>query len=136
MGMNLIERIKDWYLTKKTGKTKSEREYDEWYFANVCLRSTRVKDIFHGFEHIIAVDPNKFFDLERHPFMWYMSPDVDQYFWPQKPIGECSVYQFLRVMKAPSTTWQWEVNELGGEDKVFVATNNEADAVMIALKYS
>jgi hypothetical protein len=25
---------------------------------------------------------------------------------------------------------------LGGEDRVFVATNNERDAIMIALKYS
>ena len=46
------------------------------------------------------------------------------------------VWQYARVINFPSTANEWEVNELGGEDKIFVATNNERDALMIALKYS
>ena len=31
MAMTLWEHIKDWYLTRKTGYTKAEREYRAWY---------------------------------------------------------------------------------------------------------
>ena len=132
--MKLAEQIKDWYLTKKTSKTKAERDYDEWYFANVCLRSTEVKRIFHGFEYIITVDPDKFFQFD--PFAWAPCEDAREYFWPARAPKESCVFQCLRVMKAPSTAWEWHINEIGGEDRVFVATNSEADAAMIALKYS
>jgi hypothetical protein len=49
---------------------------------------------------------------------------------------ESAVWRCERVINYASTTWEWEVNELGGEDTVFVATNNERDAVMIALRWS
>jgi hypothetical protein len=32
-------------------------------------------------------------------------------------------------------TEEWDINGMGDRDKVFVATNNDADAIMIALKY-
>ena len=133
--MNLKERIVDWYLTRKTGKTKSERDYITWYEQNVNIRSTRIKDMFGNFKHIVIVDPNKFFNLEE-PFGWVVCEDVKQYFWPHKPLTEAAVWRFERVINAPSTAWEWHVNEIGGEDKVFVATNNDEDAFMLKLAYS
>jgi hypothetical protein len=130
----MIEWIRDWYLTRKTGKTKAEREWIAWYEQNVNYRATRIKDMFKNFEHVIIVDPNKFFDLDE-PFGWMPCEDAQQYFWPARELGNNTVWRFERVMKAPATAWEWTVNELGGEDKVFVATNNEQDAMMIALKY-
>jgi hypothetical protein len=131
--MKIVEQIKDWYLTRKTGKTRAEREWLEWYEQNVNYRATRIKNMFENFEHIIIVDPNKF--MVEDPFAWAPCADAQQYFWPARPLGNNAVWRFERVMREPSTAWEWTVNELGGEDTVFVATNNERDAMMIALKY-
>jgi hypothetical protein len=130
----MIEWIRDWYLTRKTGKTKAERDYITWYEQTVDDRATRIKDMFKNFKHIVIVDPNKFFDLDE-PFGWMPCEDAKQYFWPARELGDNTVWRFERVMKEPATAWEWEINELGGTDKVFVATNNEQDAMMIALKY-
>ena len=133
--MKILEQIKDWYLTRKTGYTKAEREYRAWYEQTVNVRATRIKDIFGNFEHIVVVDPSKFFDLDE-PFGWIVREDARQYFWPVRALGENCVWEFHRVMNCPATAWEWEVNELGGEDKVFVATNNQQDATMIALRWA
>jgi hypothetical protein len=132
--MNLKERLVDWYLTRKTGKTKAEREFIAWYEQNVNYRATRIKNMFENFEHIVIVDPQKFVD-HAEPFTWVPCKDARQYFWPARPLGENAVWRFERVINCPATAWEWEINELGGEDKIFVATNNERDAMMIALKY-
>lgn len=133
--MNLKEKIVDWYLTRKTGKTKVEREYLTWYEQNINVRATKIKDIFRNFKHIVIVDPAKFFNLEE-PFGWIVCEEAEQYFWPNKPLGENAVWRFERVINCPATAWEWEINELGGADKVFVATNNSEDAFMLALMYS
>jgi hypothetical protein len=132
--MTLTEKLKDWYLTRKTGKTKEEREWEAWYEQNVNYRATRIKDMFEKFEHIIIVDPMKFFTFD--PFAWVPTQDAKQYLWPARPLGNNAVWRFERVINCPATAWQWQVNELGGKDTVFVATNNEQDALMIALKYA
>ncbi len=130
----VTEHVKDWYLTRKTGKNKDQREWEEWYEKNVNYRATRIKDMFQNFEHIIIVNPDKFFQFD--PFAWVPSEDAKKYFWPNRELGENAVWRFERVINCPATAWEWHVNEIGGEDKIFVATNNERDALMIALKYS
>jgi hypothetical protein len=132
--MTFTEKLKDWYLTRKTGKTKEQREWEAWYEQNVNYRATRIKDMFEKFEHIIIVDPMKFFTFD--PMAWIVTQDAKQYFWPARPLGNNAVWRFERVIKCPATAWQWQVNELGGKDTVFVATNNEQDALMISLKYA
>lgn len=130
--------VKDWiverYLTWKTGKDKSQREWEAWYEQNVNYRATRIKDMFKNFKHVIIVKPDKFFQFD--PFAWVPCEDAKQYFWPARPLGENGVWRFERVINCPATAWEWEINELGGEDTVFVATNNDRDAMMIALKYA
>ena len=132
--MKFLEQIKDWYYFKKTGYTRAEREYRSWYESAINWRATRVRDIFHNFHHIIIVDPEKFFDYD--PLAYSPKKEIHQYFWPQRTLGENAVWRWERVIKCPATAGEWTVNELGGEDILFVATNNERDAIMIALKYS
>lgn len=133
--MGTIEYLKDRYLTWRTGKTRSEREWEVWYEANINYRSTRIKEMFAKFEHIIIVDSEKFFD-PREPLGWVPYEEAQQYFWPNRELGNNAVWRFERVINCPATAWEWEINELGGEDRVFVATNNHEDAIMIALRYS
>jgi hypothetical protein len=134
MGMNLKERIVDWYLTRKTGKSKDQREYESWYRQNVNLHTNRIKDMLANFQYIVVVDPEKFFTFD--PFTWVVTQDAQQYFWPDCPLDKSAVWIFERVLNGPSTSWEWEISELGGEDRVFVATNNEKDATIITLRWS
>ena len=132
--MTLWERAKDRWITWRTGKDRAERDWEAWYEVNVNYRATRISDMFKNFKHIIIVDVDKFVD-HNEPFTWVPNKDAKQYFWPQRPLGENAVWRFERVINFPSTNNTWEVNGFGGEDKIFVATNSDEDAVMIALKY-
>jgi len=131
--VNLTERIVDWYLTRKTDKSKDQREYESWYRQNVNLRTRRIKEMLANFQYIVVVDPEKFFTSD--PFTWAVNKDAQQYFWPDCSIDKSAVWIFERVLNGPSTNWEWEISD-GGEERVFVATNNEKDAIMIALRWS
>lgn len=129
----LKEHFVDKYLTWRTGKDKSTREWEAWYDANVNYRASDITDMFKNFKHVIIVDVDKFTN-PCEPFAWVPCDDAKQYFWPQRPLGENAVWRFERVIW---DKWdqRWHVNGLGDEDKIFVATNNDKDAMMIALKY-
>ena len=130
--MKIVEQIKDWYLTKRTGKAREHREWESWYDHNVVYCAGTIENMFMNFKYIIEVNPDKFFQFD--PFAWVPSENAKQYFWPSRPLGENCVWRYERVTKN-----QWDgrlhIDELGGADTVFVATNNERDAMMIALKY-
>lgn len=127
------ERIVDWYLTRKTGKDKAQREWEAWYEVNVVYRASTIENMFMNFKHIIEVNPDTFFQFD--PFAYVPCEDAKQYLWPRRELGNNAVWRFERVRK---DRWdnRWHIDEMGGGDKVFVATNNDKDAMMIALKYS
>lgn len=133
--MTFKEYIVDKWLTWRTGNDKATRDWEAWYKTNVNYRANRINDMFKNFKHIIIVDTDKFVD-HSEPFTWVPNKDAKQYFWPQRPLGENAVWRFERVTKAPSTNNEWVLNDIGGEDHIFVATNNDKDAIIIALKYS
>ena len=130
----LKERIVDWYVTKRTGKNKAQREWEAWYYENVNHRARDTTDMFKNFEHVIIVDFDKFVN-HHEPFAWVPCDDAKQYFWPARELGTNCVWRIERVFYSK---WdkRWHLDEMIGEDKIFVATNNEKDAIMIALKYS
>lgn len=128
------EWIVDKWLTWRTGKSKAEREWEAWYEVNVVYRARTIPDMFRHFKHVIPVSHKKFLDYNG-PFAWVPVDDAMQYFWPQRALGNNAVWRFERVI------WDkydqgWHINGLGDEDKVFVATNNDQDAIMITLKYT
>jgi hypothetical protein len=131
--MWLKDFIVDKYLTWKTGKDRATREWEAWYEVNVVYRASTIPNMFQNFKHVIEVDSVKFVD-HGEPFVYVPCEDARQYFWPARPLGENAVWRFERVMW---DNWEkcWHINGLGDEDKIFVATNNDKDAMMIALKY-
>ena len=130
----VTELVKDRWLTWRTGKDKSQREWEAWYDVNVVYRASDITNMFMHFDHIIEVNWNKFFSHEEMGW-WVPCASAKQYFYPQRELGNNAVWRIERVTK---DRWdkRWHINEFSGEDKVFVATNNEQDALMIALKYS
>ena len=128
----LKDYIVDKWLTWRTGKSKEQREWEDWYEVNVVYRASTIPNMFQHFKHVIEVDHNKF--MIEDPFAWVPCDDAKQYFWPQRELGNNAVWRFERVIW---DKWEncWHINGLGDEDKVFVATNSDKDAMMIALKY-
>lgn len=131
--MAILDWLKDKYLTWRTGKEKTQREWEAWYETNVVYRASTIDNMFMHFKHIIIVDPNKFFQFD--PFAYVPCEDAKQYLWPHRELDNNAVWRIERVIW---DRWSnsWMVNGLGDEDIVFVATNNDRDAMMIALKYS
>jgi hypothetical protein len=132
--MGLKDYIVDQYLTWRTGKDKALRDWEAWYYANVNHRAGDITYMFEKFKHVIVVDHNKFFD-PYEPMAWVPCSDAEQYCHPNRALGECIVWRFERV------TWdqwdeRWHLDDFSGEDKVFVATNSDSDALMISLKYA
>ena len=132
--MKILEYITDRYLTWRTGKDKSQREWEAWYDINVIYRARDITNMFENFEHVIEVRWDNFFDHEEMG-AWIPNKDAKQYFWPARELGDNAVWRIERVLW---DQWdnRWHITGLGGEDKVFVATNNSKDAMMMALKYS
>jgi hypothetical protein len=133
MFSKLLSKLEDKYLTWRTGKDKAQREWEAWYEVNVVYRASTIPNMFMHFKHVIIVDPDKFFN-RCEPFVYVPCEDAKQYFWPQRELGNNAVWRFERVIW---DQWmkEWHINGLGDRDKVFVATNNDKDAMMIALKY-
>lgn len=131
----MIEYIKDKWLTWRTGLTKQERVWHKWQDENIVRRASTIENMFMHFKYILPVSTQIFAD---GPFGWVSLPctDFKQYCYPNRDLDNCAVYIFARGYRD-----QWDgmfhLNDLRHEqDQVFVATNNEVDAMMITLKYS
>ena len=129
----MIEYIKDKWLTWRTGLDKQTRDHCKWFNETVVHGAGTIENMFMNFKYIIPVSTNIFcFD---EPFGWTPSKDFRQYMYPSRALGDCTVYYFARGYRD-----QWDgrfhINDLHEQDQLFVATNNDNDAVMIALKYS
>ena len=131
--MDVKEYVKNHWLTWRTGKDRATREWDSWYELTVNYRANDITDMFKNFRYVIVVDPDRFFQYD--PFAWVPCKDAKQYFWPIRLPEESCVWRFERVIW---NEWdqRWHINELGGKDQVFVATNNENDAIMISLRWT
>lgn len=132
--MVVIERIKDRYLTWRTGYDKPTRIWLKWQEENIVLRASTIENMFMNFRYILPVSTN-IFHLDE-PFGWSPSKDFRQYMYPNRALGDNTVYYFARGYR---DEWdgRFHINEFRcDQDQVFAATNNGTDAVMIALKYS
>lgn len=128
--MVAVEWIKDRWLTWRTGKPKHQRDYEAWYYATVNHRASTAEQMFSNFEHVIQVDPDKF--LTVHMFT-QLKEEVLQYRYPQRSLGDNMVYSILRGEQMPDGLFH--ITDFGVEDRVYVATNNSEDAMILALKY-
>ena len=132
--MVMIEYIKDKWLTWRTGNDKQTRDWDKWCDETVVHRASTIENMFMNFKYIIPVTTQIYNPIG--PFGWVPCEDFNQYRYPSRALGDCTVYYFARGYR---DEWdgKFHLNDLRHEqDQVFAATNNEEDAVMIALKYS
>ena len=130
----IIESLQDRYLTWRTGRSREEREFREWVDRNVVHNATTIENMFVNFRHIVPVS-TRVFDLDE-PFGWAPCEEFREFLYPQRPLGSNAVYYFARGYR---DAWDghFHISDLGAEqDQVFVATNSDQDAVIIALRWS
>lgn len=132
--MSILKDLKEQYLNWRTGTTAEERIWQKWIDVNVVIRASTVENKLMHFKHIIEVKPERWFDYSE-PFGWIPVKDARKFLYPSRPLGDNAVWIWVRGDRN-----QWDgffhEDELGGRDCLFVATNNDRDAMLIALKYS
>jgi len=131
----LLEKIKDRWLTWRTGYNKSEREYRAWRDQNIASNASDVTNYFHGYKYVIALDFNKVCTDFEPMYGKIESTEFLSYMYPHRPLGKNCSYGWFRGY------WdKWDgrfhLNDIGGTDHMFIATNSGEDAIMIALKWS
>lgn len=126
----MIAWIKDKWLTWRTGKDKQQRAYEAWYASMVNVRASTAEDMYKNFKYLILVDYRKFlvFHMLTEP-----RDDMREYYYPQRELGDNMLWTILRGEEMPDGLFH--ITDFGDEDRVYVATNNSEDAMMLALKY-
>ena len=132
--MAMIEWIQDRYLTWRTGYNKQERAWNEWQQNTIVYRAHTIENMFMNFKYIIPVNTS-IFDYSD-PFGWAPCQDFKQYMYPVRELGDNAVYSFKRGYWNHVDARFHICDFAGDTDQVFVATNNDQDAIVIALKYS
>jgi hypothetical protein len=121
-GISRMSWLRNWFSRRQA--LKKEKEYRAWLDSKIFHPAGDVRTYFHGFRHVIQVNYHR---LNPCPFNG--SPGQEFLDMLLKYQG---VYSIFRV------SWQnnrWEFDEFGGGDVVFVATDSDEGAVMIALLY-
>jgi hypothetical protein len=133
----MFERLKDIWLTWRTGIEKKEREYLAWQTANICVTANDATNYFCGFKHVIPVDYNKVHTVFEPMWGDYLpNREFLSYMWPNRELGQNCSYRIFRGYWDP---WdgRFHINDLRCElDQLFIATNSDEDAVLIALKWA
>lgn len=127
--MKFWPRVRDKYLTWRTGKTQDQRDREAWLDQNINHRAQTVREYYCNFPHIIEVNPDRF--LIFHLFV-EPCPEAAQYLWPHKPLGEHAEWGIHRVIDDDDYTF----NGLGDCDIVIVATHDPMIAAEVSLKFS
>ena len=133
-----MRKVKDWivdrWLTWRTGKDAQTRAWDKWREETIVYRAGTVENYFMNFKYILPLDYRKVYPMERfHPFFGDRVDDgFDQYLYPNKPLGDNTVIHLFRGYKDSGF---FHITDFGDTDQLYAATNNERDAMMIALKY-
>lgn len=135
--MGIIAKIKQLYLDwreklflKKHG-FETRAQYERFYDPDYNIRATRIKDYYHGYHYVYCFD-----DSDHTVYFWDFGYD-GQYVinnWCKANLKDKFRMDFLRVWKEHYTQ-EWEINEIGGSDYIFIAFKNEQDMMWFKLRW-
>lgn len=111
---------------------KTWEEYNRRYDPDYNIRATRIKDIYHGYPYVYCFENRK-----NEVYYWDLAYDGSYMLtiWCEVNLRDKFRLDSHRVFKAPSTSNEWEVNELGGGDYMFAAFKSERDYVWFLLRW-
>ena len=125
--------VKNWRdnrFLKRHGCTSWE-QYNRTFDPDYNIRASRVKDYYHGYPFVHCFENHKHIVYE-----WGIHIDGIYWLsqWCNKHCKGKYRFDFQRIIK----NWEdeWEVNELGGTDYIFVAFKEQRDYTWFMLRWS
>ena len=134
------QRYKQWKdqrFLKKHG-CASWDDYHHRYDPDCNISATRVKDYYHGYPYWHVFERSEhycyklLYDHGPGGFRYGYHDIID---WCQEHTKGKPRTDFLRVLNAPATANQWEINEIGGGDHIFIAFKEKKDYHWFLLKW-
>jgi hypothetical protein len=130
---NFVENVIEEWITYRTGKTKRERDIEEWMKTNTTSNAASIRVALKGCKHIIEVNWHKIYKDSHDFFGWSACKEFrDLYSSEVREIGDFAVVCSMRGVYDKDLIF---IDNTFGDDHVFVGTNNEYDAITIALLY-
>lgn len=117
---------------KKMGWT--EEEYQNYEDPDRNVRATRIKDYYGGYQHIHAFTSTR--TLPWTEFGNWMDCYNEMNKWCKENCRDKFRSDILRVIKAPSTNNEWELNDIGGGDALFYAFKDSRDFTLFCLRWT
>lgn len=130
--MKLYNDIRAKYLQWKRGMDQAHWDYKQWNDAHIVKYASDVTNYFQGFKYVIPVNYDKVFSGFDPMFGSTIGPEIKEYCWPHRETGQHAMLGHFRGF----CDKRFHITDFGELDQVFVATNNEQDALMIALRFS
>ena len=125
-----------WLQSSIAGLGEQHRQLEKkWNEKNIWKNAPDMDSMFHGFKHKIIVDWRKILEGNKRNGWMAISEFRDQFYYPNRELGDHAICMTLRGA-FPENGGAFEFMEVGATDICVVATNNDADATYIALKYS
>jgi hypothetical protein len=139
--LRLKTRFRKWKAKRKLEKSgyKSWEQYRRNNDPGITWRASRVKDFYRGYKYVYCFEDRKHYAYE---LLYDYGPggirygNDDIYDWMDKHAKFTSRMDIHRVIRYPSTGMEWEFNDLGGGDYVFVGFKNEKDYMMFLLRWT
>ena len=143
--MRLIRRIRAWFRKKRAERKLEKSGYKTWYVyrrmrdPDVVYYASRVKDFYQGYKFVYCIENRNHYAYE---LLYDYGPggirygNDDMYDWLDQKARFKSRMDMHRVIRYPSTANEWEFNDIGGGDYIFVAFKDEKDYMMFLLRWS
>lgn len=143
--MKFIRRIKAFIRKYKAERKLEKSGYKSWDVyrrmrdPDVVYYANRVKDFYQGYKFVHCIENRNHYAYE---LLYDYGPGGirygadDIYDWMDKTARFKSRMDMHRVIRYPSTANEWEFNDMGGGDYIFVAFKDEKDYMLFLLRWS
>ena len=140
-----VSRIKAWVRKKRAERKLEKSGYKTWATyrhyrdPDINMYQTKIKHFYHGYKFVHCIEDRKHY---AYQLLYDYGPGgirwggEDIYDWLDKKTRFKSRMDTHRVIKYPSTGNEWEFNDIGGGDYIFVAFKEEKDYMMFLLRWS
>lgn len=134
--MNIFSRIKERYMDWRYPTTKHQRRLEAWLRPRIFYPGRTPKEYFCGFKFVVRVNYDSVYSGPYDGmFGRSMCQDFKAYLYPTRSFEEGPCIALIDRGLWNKYTGEFEFNGLGGDDEMFVATNNEDDVIMLALRF-
>ena len=125
------QRYKDWRKRRflKKHHCDSWEQYNRWYDPDINGRSTQVRYFYYGYPYFYCFE-----NRNHNIYNWNSLENLRC--WAETHCQHKYRMDIFRVIKCPATSNEWEINDLGGRDYIFIAFKNEHDAFKFMLKWA